>query len=69
MGLSARWVVLFGALALATGAERAGAQAPTVTVGGLGYLQYGYQLHTDSTLKPTGGHQNNFDVTRAYINV
>jgi hypothetical protein len=69
MGLSARWAVILGALALATGAERAAAQTPTVTVGGLGYLQYAYQLHSDSSLKPSGGHQNNFDVTRAYLNV
>jgi hypothetical protein len=42
------------------------AQGPTVTVGGLGYLQYQYMFHTDSTIN---GHQNNFDVTRAYVNV
>jgi len=42
------------------------AQGPTVTVGGLGYLQYQYMFHTDSTIN---GHQNNFDVTRAYLNV
>ena len=39
------------------------AQAPTVTVGGVGYAQYVYQL------KDTANHLNNFDVTRAYINV
>jgi hypothetical protein len=39
------------------------AQAPTVTVGGVGYAQYVYQL------KDTANHNNNFDVTRAYINV
>lgn len=69
MGLSARWAVTLGAIALTTVAGQAAAQTPTVTVGGLGYLQYAYQLHSDSTLKPSGGHQNNFDVTRAYINV
>jgi hypothetical protein len=37
--------------------------APQVTVSGVSYLQYLYQL------KDTAGHQNNFDVTRAYINV
>jgi hypothetical protein len=42
------------------------AQAPTVTVGGVGYAQYLYQLHQDSV---TSSHLNNFDVTRAYINV
>jgi hypothetical protein len=55
-----------GALAFACAAMPALAQTPTITVGGLGYLQYGYQFHRDSVLK---GHQNNFDVTRAYINV
>jgi hypothetical protein len=39
------------------------AQAPTVTVGGVGYAQYSYQL------KDTANHLNNFDITRAYINV
>lgn len=39
------------------------AQTPSVTVGGVGYAQYGYQL------KDTANHVNNFDVTRAYINV
>lgn len=39
------------------------AQTPTVTVGGVVYGQYVYQL------KDTANHANNFDVTRAYINV
>ena len=39
------------------------AQAPTVTVGGVAYAQYQYQL------KDSANHINNFDVTRAYINV
>jgi hypothetical protein len=70
MGLSARWTIVLGSLAvLATAQGAAAQQTPTVTVGGLGYLQYGYQMETDSSLKPSGGHQNNFDVTRAYINV
>ena len=38
-------------------------QAPQVTVSGVSYLQYVYQL------KDTLNHNNNFDVTRAYINV
>jgi hypothetical protein len=44
-------------------AAQAPAQAPQVTVGGVAYLQYLYQL------KDTAAHNNNFDVTRAYINV
>lgn len=39
------------------------AQTPTVTVGALVYAQYLYQL------KDTAEHRNNFDVTRAYLNV
>ena len=42
---------------------QAPAQAPQVTVSGVSYLQYVYQL------KDTAAHNNNFDVTRAYINV
>jgi hypothetical protein len=65
-----RWRVIAGTivLALAAVANGANAQSPTLTVGGVGYLQYGYQLHQDSTMTPPG-HQNNFDVTRAYVNV
>ncbi|HKV73052.1 MAG TPA: porin [Gemmatimonadales bacterium] len=69
MGLSARWAMLLGSLAVLATAQEATAQTPSITVGGLGYLQYAYQMETDSSLKPSGGHQNNFDVTRAYINV
>ena len=69
MGLSARWTIVLGSLAVLATAQGAAAQTPPVTVGGLGYLQYAYQMETDSSLQPNGGHQNNFDVTRAYINV
>lgn len=41
-------------------------QAPTVTVAGVGYVNYAYQLRTDSSIVPVG-HGNNFDVTRAYL--
>jgi hypothetical protein len=37
--------------------------APQVAVGGVVYGQYGYQL------ADTAGHQNNFDITRGYVNV
>jgi len=40
-----------------------GSQAPQVTVGGLVYTQYVYQL------KDTVNHLNSFDVKRAYITV
>src|SRR5437879_1765876 len=38
-------------------------QAPQVTIGGLVYTQYVYQL------KDTANHLNSFDITRAYVNV
>jgi len=54
--LSAMWATGLSAQAQAP-------QAPQVTVSGVSYLQYLYQL------KDTANHNNNFDVTRAYINV
>ncbi len=53
-------------VAAAAGAVPLAAQAPTppqVTVGGLVYTQYVYQL------KDSVNHTNNFDITRAYLNV
>jgi len=53
-------------LAAAAGAVQLAAQAsqaPQVTVGGVAYTQYVYQL------KDTLNHVNNFDITRAYVNV
>jgi hypothetical protein len=46
-----------------TVAGQAPTPAPTVTVGGVGYAQYYFNL------KDSANHVNNFDVTRAYINV
>jgi hypothetical protein len=40
---------------------------PTVTVTGQAFLLYGYALHVDSSLSPPA-HQNNFDVTRTFVN-
>lgn len=54
------------ALGLAATVEtrsRLTAQAPTVTVGGVVFAQFLYQI------KDTANHINNFDVTRAYINI
>ncbi|MBI4502075.1 MAG: porin [Gemmatimonadetes bacterium] len=50
-------------LAAVAVARSAHAQTPAVTVGGVAYAQYYYQL------KDTATHVNNFDVTRAYLNV
>jgi hypothetical protein len=51
-------------LAAGTAAAQAPPLAtPTVTVGGVAYAQYLYQF------KDTANHVNNFDVTRAYLNV
>jgi hypothetical protein len=64
----------YGCIALATVAGICGdfaiarAQAPTISVGAVGYAQYAYQLKVDSSLAPPG-HANNFDVTRAYLTV
>ncbi|MEZ4456938.1 MAG: hypothetical protein R2882_10380 [Gemmatimonadales bacterium] len=38
--------------------------APQVTIGGVIYGQYSYALRSGTT-----GHANNFDVSRAYLNV
>lgn len=58
--------VVAGACALAMVVSTVEAQTPTITVGGLGYAQYNYNLHQDSV---TGAHLNAFTITRAYINV
>ncbi len=56
------------ALALGVAAHRAHAQTPTVSVGGVIYTHFGYQLDTDTTLA-VPGHRNNIDVSRSYITV
>jgi hypothetical protein len=69
MGLSvARRVTL--AVVLGLGVHAAGAHAQ-VTVSGVGYVNYGYALNGDSSLAGTlqGSHNNNFDVSRSYVNV
>jgi hypothetical protein len=55
-------LVLVSALALPQ-AARAQGQQPSVTVSGVAYAQYSYQL------KDTANHTNSFDVTRGYVNV
>jgi hypothetical protein len=50
-------------VALPAAAQAPATQAPQVTVGGVAYLQYVYQL------KDTANHNNSFDVTRSYLNV
>src|SRR5467141_4549221 len=54
---------MLGGFAVPAAAQAPATQAPQVTVSGVAYLQYLYQL------KDTAAHNNNFDVTRAYINV
>jgi hypothetical protein len=66
MRLAACRSAVFGTVLVAAVASLASAQTPTVTVGGVGYGQYLYQLHKDTV---TNSNLNNFDVTRAYINV
>ncbi len=63
--------VLLSAALLVFGARSGSAQAaqaPTVTVTGVGYVNYSYQLNVDSSLAPPA-HGNNFDVARSYVNV
>lgn len=60
-----RWIPALAALSALAG-RAAAAQAPApppVTLGGLVYTQYLYQL------KDTANHVNYFDITRAYVNV
>jgi hypothetical protein len=59
--LSLQFVVV-GAL-VAVGAQAQAPQAPQVAVTGVVYSQFLYQL------KDTANHANNFNVTRAYVNV
>jgi hypothetical protein len=66
MHVRLRLCTIIGAAALAAGASSAVAQTPTVTVGTTIYTQFAYQLRSDSV---TNSHLNNFDVTRAYINL
>src|SRR3989449_7909099 len=54
---------MVGGFVTPAAAQAPAAQAPQVTVSGVSYLQYLYQL------KDTANHNNNFDVTRAYINI
>src|SRR6185369_3894547 len=58
---------LAAAVALGLTTRDASAQ---VTVGGVGYVQYGFALAKDTlTADSSIQHINNFDITRAYINV
>jgi hypothetical protein len=65
MRLAARRTLALTAILALGGAVGAAAQqtTPQVTVGGVVYAQYLYQL------KDTANHYNAFDVTRAYVNV
>jgi len=66
MPFSYRRALGLTAAAVATSTAALAAQAPAppqVTVGGLVYTQYVYQL------KDSVNHFNNFDITRAYLNV
>lgn len=56
-------VAMLGGLAVRAAAQQPAAPAPQVTVGGLVYTQFVYQL------KDSLNHVNNFDITRAYVNV
>jgi hypothetical protein len=66
MRLAACRSAVLGTVMAVSVVSLAGAQAPSVTVGGVGYAQYLYQFRKDSV---TNSYLNNFDVTRAYINI
>lgn len=70
MGIRMKLVLAAGAFFTASvpGLSAQAAQAPTVTITGVGYLNYSYQLKVDSSLAPPA-HGNNFDVARSYVNV
>jgi hypothetical protein len=66
MAFSIRRALGVAVMAAAATAPRLAAQAPTppqLTVGGLVYTQYAYQL------KDSVNHANTFDITRAYLNL
>src|SRR5438067_6294740 len=66
MTFSTRRALGVAVVATAAGVAQLTAQGsppPQVTVGGLVYTQFVYQL------KDTLNHVNNFDITRAYVNV
>lgn len=63
MRIRIRWTAAALIVSAMVATSSVEAQAPTVTVGGVAYAQYQYQL------RDTANHVNNFDVTRAYINV
>jgi hypothetical protein len=66
MRLAACRSAVLGTVLVGSVVSLASAQAPSVTVGGVLYSQYLYELHKDSV---TNSNLNNFDVTRAYINI
>lgn len=58
-----RSLLVFGFIALSVRSAVAQTPSPTVSLTGVAYTQFVYQL------KDTANHLNGFDVTRAYINV
>lgn len=64
--LMSRSLALVGAALVVAAAPVAAQDGPTVSVSGVGYLHYRYQLGTDSSLTPPA-HANNFDVDRTYV--
>ncbi len=65
----ARLLAIAIATALAFGLPASEAKAQ-VTISGVGYVQYGFALAKDTlTADSSIQHVNNFDITRAYINV
>lgn len=63
MNASVRFLITAGLCAALAAPAVAQTPAPQLSVNGVVYAQYGYQL------KDTANHANAFDVTRAYVNV
>ncbi len=67
--MTVRQVSAAGAAILCVlGLGKAAAQAPTVSVGGVIYTNFSYQLGRDTSLA-VDGRRNNFDVARSYITI
>ena len=71
--MHARLLAVLGALSLAAipaAAQSQNPQSPQLTVGGVVYGQYVYQLKDSvDALGASAGHQNQFSIQRAYINL
>ncbi len=66
--MSSRSLAVMAMALVGLAAPLAAQDGSSVSVSGVGYLHYRYQLGTDSTLTPPA-HANNFDVDRTYVTI